>query len=229
MGAEIWDDPHGLVPEAFKNTFPEHDSVRDALRHAERLASSTPPEDRAGVCPDCGSVAISPIGTHQGGGSEYDWKCNECEHRFTDPDKTDLDEYDHTEHYRFNFLDGESLLNPARRTELDRPFDYPDPADPEERRMGPLFAGLDRETLIALVLVLREPWTEAGPTYAEIAELVPYKRSWVGHRVREWRDGEHRELVPDPTADPEPITVDDSGATAVATDGGRRRWDAYGS
>jgi hypothetical protein len=231
MGAEDWDDPHDLVPEAFANTYPNADSVSEALRHAERLPSSTPAAERP-TCPECDSVGISPVGTGQSNTSRWDWRCNECENRFNEPDKPDMDRYNDTEHLRFQFQDDESLLEPKWRTEIDRPFDYPDElTDPDERGMGPLFAGLDRETLVAVVIVLREPWTDSGPSYREIAELLPYKDSWVGHRVREWRGGEHRELVPDPTAEPEPITVDEQGdATAVATDGGRRsRWDAYGT
>jgi hypothetical protein len=214
MGADEWDDPHGLVPRAFKNTFPEHDSVRDALRQAERLPSSTPPEDRAGACPDCGSVAIGPIGTGQGNGSANDWKCNECEHRFTDPKDTDMTHYDNMAHLRFNFVDDDEL------------------ADPDERGMSPLFAGFDDETLAELAIRLYKPWSDGGPCYRELVELFPYGRKFIGNRVRAWKDGEYRDLVPDPTADPEPITVDDAPAAssdAVATDGGRRRWEAYGS
>lgn len=131
MGADEWHDPHGLVPEAFKNTFSEHDSVRDALRHAERLPSSTPPEDRAGACPQCGSVGISPIGTGQGDGSANDWKCNECEHRFKEPDKPDMTRYDSTTHTRFNFVTEDEL------------------ADPDDRDESPIFATLDAETRTA--------------------------------------------------------------------------------
>jgi hypothetical protein len=213
MGADEWHDPHGLVPEAFKNTFSEHDSVRDALRHAERLPSSTPPEDRAGACPQCGSVGISPIGTGQGDGSANDWKCNECEHRFKEPDKPDMTRYDSTTHTRFNFVTEDEL------------------ADPDDRDESPIFATLDAETRTALAIVLYRPWTDAGPSYREMAPLFPHTHYWIGKRVRAWKNGDYRELVPDPTAEPEPITVDASSDTgAVATDGGRRsRWDAYGS
>jgi len=103
---------------------------------------------------------------------------------------------------------------------------------PDERGETPLFASLDERTRTALAIVLYRPWTDAGPSLRELGELFPNSRYWVGERNREWRDGEHRDLVPDPTAaDVEPITVDESsGAIAVATDGGRvRRWDAYGS
>jgi hypothetical protein len=245
MGADGWNDPHDLVPQAFKNTFPEHDTVRDALRHAERLKSSTPPEDRAGTCPECDSISISPIGTGQREGSANDWKCNECEHRFTDPNEPDMNRYNHTAHYRFQFLDEDDLVDPDRRTALDPPF-----------------ADVARDTAVAIAILLRRPWREEGErrSYGEIARYLPYEDSWVGHRVREWRDGEHRELVPDPPAEPEPApsneppidpsvavariggdydelvakrgeSNDASSDAAAVADGGRppRRWAAYGS
>jgi len=142
MGAEDWDDPHGIVPESFRNTFPNN-----------------------------------------------------------------------TTHVRFNFVTEDEL------------------ADPDERGENPVFATLDEETRTALAIVLYRPWTDGGPSYRDMAPLFPHSHYWVGKRVREWKDGEHRELVPDPTAEPDPITVDESSdATAVATDGGRRsRWDAYGT
>jgi hypothetical protein len=227
MGAENWDDPYDLVPEAFKNTHPEADSVRDALRKAGRLPSSTPPEDRRGTCPECGSVGISPIGTGQGEGSANDWKCNECENRFTEPNEPDMNQYDHTAHYRFQFLDEDDLVDPDRRTALDPPL-----------------ADLDREELVEAVIRLYRPWSDDGPALADIARFVPYERYWVGERNREWEDGDHRDLVADPTADdatPDDATpsVDatleeptpDEGPEPAVADGGRgtRRWAAYGS
>jgi len=210
MAAEDWHDPHGVVPESFKNAFAEHDSVLDALRYVERLPSSTPAGERA-ACPDCGSVGISPIGTGQLDATAWDWKCDECENRFNEPDKPDMSRYDNSTHTRFNFVTEDEL------------------AEPDERGESPVFATLDDETRTALAIVLYRPWTDAGPSYREMAPLFPHTHYWIGGRVREWRNGEHRELVPDPTG--EPNTVDEQGgATAVATDGGRRRrWDAYGS
>jgi ribosomal protein L37AE/L43A len=231
MGAEDWHDPHGIIPEAFKNTYPNADSVRAALRHAERLPSSTPAGERP-TCPECDSVTISPVGTGQGRTSRWDWKCGKCKNRFNEPDKPDMYRYNDTEHLRFQFQDDESLLDPKWRAELDRPFDYPDElAEADKRGESPVFATLDEETRTALAILLYRPWTDAGPAYREMAPLFPHSHYWIGRRVRAWKDGEHRELVPDPTAaDVEPITVDESSdATAVATDGGRvRRWDAYG-
>ena len=58
----------------------------------------------------------------------------------------------------------------------------------------------------ALVLFCARPWRkEGGPSYPDLAGVLPYSRSWIGERVRAWRDGEFRDLV----ADPRPWRVDD--------------------
>jgi hypothetical protein len=48
-----------------------------------------------------------------------------------------------------------------------------------------------------------KPWDDsAGMSYKDISkygdELVPYGDDWVGDRVREWKNGEHRDLVEPP-------------------------------
>jgi hypothetical protein len=58
-----------------------------------------------------------------------------------------------------------------------------------------------RREAIRYAIRLYEPWNdENDTTYTEVAKVVEdYKKSWVGDRVNEWRAGEHRDLVPDPT------------------------------
>ncbi|MFC7059842.1 ATP-binding protein [Halovenus salina] len=65
-------------------------------------------------------------------------------------------------------------------------------SDPEEVR---------RSEAIRYAIRLYEPWNdENDTTYTDVAKVVEgYQKSWVGDRVKEWREGEHRELVPDPT------------------------------
>lgn len=47
-----------------------------------------------------------------------------------------------------------------------------------------------------------KPWSENdGMSQSEAASLVDYSSSWVGDRVREWRGGEHRDLVAAPEGD----------------------------
>lgn len=58
-----------------------------------------------------------------------------------------------------------------------------------------------RHEAIRYAIRLYEPWNdENDTTYKDVASVIEgYKKSWVGDRVQEWRDGEHRDLVPDPT------------------------------
>jgi len=50
-------------------------------------------------------------------------------------------------------------------------------------------------------LRLYKPWDDDDPTtYKDVADVIEgYSKSWVGDRVNEWRDGDLRDLVPDPT------------------------------
>lgn len=66
-----------------------------------------------------------------------------------------------------------------------------EPTDPEE---------IKRREAIKTIIRLYEPWEDSNNhSQADVSKAVEYKESWVGNRIREWRDGEHRELVPDPT------------------------------
>ena len=60
---------------------------------------------------------------------------------------------------------------------------------------------IERRELTKVAIRLYQPWDEdAGHSYEDVASaIVDRGASWVGNRVREWRNGEHRELVPDPT------------------------------
>ena len=233
MGAENWDDPHGIIPEQFRDEFDDSETVADALRRAEARPSSTADDERS-CCPECYSVAITPKSesVYSQPLRKGDWECNECHTHFDEP--LDMNPNATT----FDWIESDELADPDEQGELE----------------GPL-TDLGREQSVRYAILLRAPWDDADTlSYAEIATALPFGRSWVGHRVREWRDGEHRELVPDPTPEPVPrkeppidpaaavarIGGDygelvaertaSSDATALATDGGRRsRWDAYGS
>lgn len=68
--------------------------------------------------------------------------------------------------------------------------DGTDQIDPDDVR---------REEAIATVLRACKPWDEDdGMNYREAAALVDYGKSWVGDRVREWSDGEHRDILDEP-------------------------------
>jgi len=58
-----------------------------------------------------------------------------------------------------------------------------------------------REKSIKAALRAVKPWdNDGGMSQKDAAELVDYSESWVGNRVREWRDGHHRDLVAEPEA-----------------------------
>jgi len=209
MGAEDWDDPHDIIPEEFRREFGDSETVADALQRAAARESTTPDSDQP-CCPECYSTCVTPKSDSSTSSKQRKpgaWKCTECYEHFDE--RLDMN----PNATAFDWIDTDEL------------------ADPDERGDSALFATLDERTRTALAIVLYRPWTDAGPSLRELGELFPNSRYWVGERNREWRDGEHRDLVPDPTAaEPEPITDASSDATALATDGGRRsRWDAFGT
>lgn len=60
---------------------------------------------------------------------------------------------------------------------------------------------IERRELVKVAIRLYAPWDdEVERSYEDVADAIEEKsNSWVGNRVREWRNGEHRDLVPDPT------------------------------
>ena len=55
---------------------------------------------------------------------------------------------------------------------------------------------------IRTVVKACKPWDDdSGASYPEAAELVDFKDSWVGNRVRDWGRGEYRNLVAGPNGD----------------------------
>jgi hypothetical protein len=217
MGAQGWNDPYDIIPESFREEYSDCDTVADALHRAGARRSTTCDDERE-RCPFCGSLSVEQRSarSHRLKADLSAWKCRAegCRRGFDQPADENTIPMTDERADAFDWIDTDEL------------------ADRDGRGDGPLFATLDEETRTALAIVLYRPWTDAGPSLRELGELFPNSRYWVGERNREWRDGDHRELVPDPTAaDVEPITVDaSSDATAVATDGGHvRRWDAYGT
>lgn len=60
---------------------------------------------------------------------------------------------------------------------------------------------VQRREAVRYAIRLYEPWNEDNDmTYKDVASVIEgYKKSWVADRVNEWRGGEHRSLVSDPT------------------------------
>ena len=222
MAGSPENDPFGVVPDGFCDAWGA-DTIPEGLERAERAPSSTPEEEHR-RCPVCGSVRVRKKIKRRDvpNARPEPFKCTSCYQHFEKPITPNDPETMH-----------------GKSTTDDRvPFDWvgsADLKDPAER--APLMSQLDDDTLTAIAIRAYRPWTGPGPSYRQIAAMLPYSRQWVGERVRAWEAGEYRELVADPTAEsgpePEPIHEPDpfDYDRAVATDGGRhrRRWAAYGS
>jgi len=204
-------EQHPIIPDDFVDVW-GGESVADALRIAEQ-APTTTPDDERDRCPYCDSVSIRRKRLKRDHPQRKPGKmtCPHCSRHFNQPaDETTI---------------------PMTSDRAD-PFEWiEEPTDTAERGFTRVLRGVDDEQLTEIVLRVYRPWTDAGPSYRQLAAILPYGRKFIGERVRAWKagDDELRALVPDPTADPTP-SVDADGATAVATDGGRAsRWDAFGS
>ena len=201
------DGLHPVIPADFCERW-DAETPQEALAKAEQAPTSTTgPRDR---CPYCGSVKVRTKTSKPGGGPRRPeaHKCVRCKRHF---DET---------------ADETTIFMTDDRTNA---FEWTDdPTDTAERGFTPVLRGVDDERLTEIALRLYRPWDDgAGPSYRDLAAIVPHGRYWIGERVRAWKDGEYRELVADPT----PSVDASSDATAVATDGGaaRSRWEAYGS
>lgn len=71
--------------------------------------------------------------------------------------------------------------------------------DEDEEKIDP--DELQRQEAIKYAIRLYKPWDESANTsYQQVASVIEdYSDTWIGNRVAEWRDGEHRDIVPDPT------------------------------
>lgn len=60
---------------------------------------------------------------------------------------------------------------------------------------------IERRELTKVAIRLYKPWDdEKQVSYEDVAAAIESRSdSWVGDRIREWRKGQHRDLVPDPT------------------------------
>ena len=163
------------------------DTIPAALEAAERAGSTTPSETRV-RCPECFTVKISPKPGHNAMPHKRD-TAYKCDnsHHFDDP------------------------WPPA----CDVNFEWVEPADLEAE---PELGSARYRRAIRRALELSKPWSDTdGRTLRETADYIPFSRAWVNTRRQEWRDGQHRDLVPAPL----PATPDATTTTATAaTDGG---------
>jgi hypothetical protein len=165
------------------------ETIDDAVEYLHKFGESSTPDEQRPRCPECDSVRIGPV---TGDPQQYDddtgdheYRCTNW-HRFDDP-APPLAEVD----------DDAGEL--ADRDEIaDNSFEWVSADDLEEPPLTRQLEALDDRTLTALAIYCYAPWEDAGPSYRELKTIFPYSRQWIGERVRAWRDGEYRELVPDP-------------------------------
>jgi hypothetical protein len=81
-------------------------------------------------------------------------------------------------------------------------WDADDLLDSEEEGGEPSLSPeqIARNEQVKVAIRLYEPWNdEITRSYEEVAGALGEKSdTWVGNRVREWKAGEHRDLVPEP-------------------------------
>ena len=233
MGATEWDDPHGILPESFRERYRDCETVEQALRKAENTGGTTPLREKR-RCKTCRSVRIRKKTfkhdiEHR---REGEYKCTSCSAHFSQP-RAPLAECPVEEAWKW--LDRQQRYRTMHNDTMpmNTPFEWVAPSElkePSDRTTA--LSQLDDETLTALAIRAYEPWSDDGRSYSEIADVLPYSRWWVGERVRAWKDGEYRDLVADPIADDRPTTASDpfEYGRVAATDGGteRSRWAAYG-
>ena len=81
-------------------------------------------------------------------------------------------------------------------------FSVVEDGDDGEQDDGPDPDEVRRQEAVATVVRACKPWSDDdGLNYREAAELVDYGKSWVGDRVREWVDGDHRDLLDAPDSE----------------------------
>jgi len=78
-------------------------------------------------------------------------------------------------------------------------FDVEMDDDGDDGQDAPDADDIRRQEAIRTVVKACQPWHEdSGASYPDAADLVDYSDSWVGDRVRDWKDGQYRDLVSAP-------------------------------
>ena len=191
-------DPFGVVPDGFCDAWGA-DTIPEALAIAEGAPGTTPNEEKPRCNePGCWTTRLHVKTASRDIPNQVDtkYRCYNG-HHFDDP-RPPIGEC--PREYALKWLDDQQRRRGIhiKTMPINTGFEWcTDLKDPDERT--PVLSQLDDETLTALAIRAYEPWRDGGPSYREIASVMPYSRWWVGERVRAWGDGEHRDLVPDPT------------------------------
>lgn len=170
-----------VAPDDFLDAYPG-ETIEECLNYAHRHATTSTPDEELPKCPECGTRRVYSKTSKDAGGETVDseYVCSE-RHHFDNPVYVDADADD----------------DPDLAEKVD-PFEWltaDDLAEPPLRRQ---LAELDDRRLAALVIYLYRPWSPTGPSYRDLESILPYSSDWVGYRVRDWKDGEYRDLVRDP-------------------------------
>lgn len=167
-----------IAPDDFLSTWGAS-SYEEAINRAEQAPTTTPAEELP-RCPECQSQRIKhKTEKHDGqGAKDGAYVCTACRNHFEEP----------------------VYLDPASEeaAEESDPFEWVDADDLAEPPLRRQLAELDDRRLAALVIYLYRPWSPTGPSYRDLGPILPYSPTWVGDRVREWKDGEYHDLVRDP-------------------------------
>lgn len=92
----------------------------------------------------------------------------------------------------------DQLINDGSSFDADEVLFGDDDEDSDE----PSPDDIRREKDIQIALLQVKPWDDdAGKTQLAVADLIGRSQGWVSKRVREWRDGQHRDLVEPPGGD----------------------------
>ena len=193
-------DPYGIVPDSFVDDY-DAETFEEALRKAEEATTTTPDSEQP-RCPDCGSKHIIQKNSRKPCHNriETNWKClkSNCLHHFDEP--ADPIPFVHYEpDHNFEWLSPDELEEKPDPGFSDDLPDWPHGTRAEATRRA---------------ILLSKPWSDTdGLSLRRTAEFTPYTRAFVNSRRQEWRQGEHRHLVPSP----EPAATPDG---QLAADGG---------
>lgn len=175
-----------IAPDDFTDAYPG-ETIEECLNYAHSQATTSTPAEELPRCPDpeCQSRRIKhKTEKHDGqGAKDGAYVCSHCRNHFDDP----------------VYLDPEEEEETAEETaEETDPFEWVTEDDLADPPLPRRLAELDDRRLAALVIYLYRPWSPTGPSYRDLGPILPYSPTWVGDRVRAWKDGEYRDLVRDP-------------------------------
>lgn len=145
--------------------------------------------------------------TIRGAGKELRRLVTSNGHLYHKTDKRTVEIYDDVVSGELSRKSPEKTIRGVEKTRLgfktgdESDFDMSGALDGEDGEDG--LSPKDRDKRTAIRAVARQ-----GLTYRQAADLIDFAKDWVGERVREWKQGDHRELVGFGPEDAESQTTD---------------------